>query len=355
MLQEWLVKILLSPFALLYGIAVGLRNFFYRVGLLKSVHFNLPVISVGNLSVGGSGKTPHIEYLLRLLKDYIEIATLSRGYRRKTTGFLVVKEDMSAEDTGDEPLQFKRKFPDVMVTVGENRAFAIPRILGRAPEIQLILLDDAFQHRAVQPGLNILLTEFGKPFTRDYLLPAGRLREWRAAYERADMIIVTKCPPVLTADQRTAMAQEIEPLPHQRLYFSYYRYGTPYHIFEPSVAAPLQPDLEVLLICAIANSDYLMAYLADSVAVAHVLEYEDHHYFDADDVENLVRAYKALSAPRKIVLTTEKDAVRLEMHRDFFADHALPIFALPIEVAFHDADGPRFDHDIKDFLLNFKA
>jgi len=355
MLQEWLVKILLSPFSLLYGIAVGLRNFFYRAGLLKSVHFSVPVISVGNLSVGGSGKTPHIEYLLRLLKEYIDIATLSRGYRRKTTGFLEVKTEMSAEDTGDEPMQFKRKYPDVLVAVGENRAFAIPRILSRAPDTQLILLDDAFQHRAVKPGLNILLTEYSKPFTRDYLLPSGRLREWRASYERADIIIVSKCPTALTEEQRQSLVREIEPLPHQRMYFSYYHYGTPYHVFEPSVAMPLQPDMEVLLICAIANTDYLMAYLSEKVATAHVLEYEDHHYFDSDDIQNLQRTFNVLSAPRKIILTTEKDAVRLESHRDFFADSGLPIFALPIEVAFHGDDGARFDQDVKDFLLNFKV
>ncbi|MBK8702662.1 MAG: tetraacyldisaccharide 4'-kinase [Saprospiraceae bacterium] len=354
MLQEWLVKILLSPFSLLYGIAVGMRNFFYRVGLLKSVHFSVPVISVGNLSVGGSGKTPHIEYLLRLLKDYIDVATLSRGYRRKTIGFLEVKTEMSAEDTGDEPMQFKRKYPDVVVTVGENRAFAIPRILSRAPDTELILLDDAFQHRAVKPGLNILLTEFSKPFTRDYLLPSGRLRDWRASYERAD-IIVSKCPTELTDEQRQSLTREIEPFPHQRLFFSYYQYGTPYHAFNPSLTAHLQPDMEVLLICAIANTDYLMAYLSEKVATAHVLEYEDHHYFDSDDIQNLQRTFNTLNAPRKIILTTEKDAVRLESHRDFFADTAMPIFALPIEVAFHDDDGPRFDQDIKNFLLNFKT
>ena len=163
---------------------MSIRNFSYRYGLLKGVEFNLPVISVGNLTIGGAGKTPHIEYLVRLLKDYINIATLSRGYGRNTKGFIEVEPHYSADRVGDEPLQFKRKFPEIMVAVDENRAFAIPQLIMEEPELQTILLDDAFQHRSVQPGLNILLTEYSQPFSKDFLLPSGRLREWRSAYHR---------------------------------------------------------------------------------------------------------------------------------------------------------------------------
>ena len=176
MARNILIKILLAPFTLLYGIGVGLRDFFYRKGLLKGVEFNLPVIAVGNLSVGGAGKTPHIEYLIRLTKDYLNVATLSRGYKRKTKGYQEATLPLStAETVGDEPMQFKRKYPDVMVTVSESRALGIPEIVKNRPNTQVVLLDDAFQHRAVKPGLNILLTSFQQPFTRDYLLPVGRL------------------------------------------------------------------------------------------------------------------------------------------------------------------------------------
>ncbi len=177
MLQSTLVKILLAPFSLLYGVGVSLRNYFYRQGILKAVDFDLPVISVGNLSVGGAGKSPHIEYLIRLLKDYINVATLSRGYKRKSKGFLIVQPQQSVEQAGDEPLQFRRKFHDILVAVAESRTFAIPQILMKEPHTQVILLDDAFQHRSITPGLNILVTEYSHPFTRDYLLPSGRLRE----------------------------------------------------------------------------------------------------------------------------------------------------------------------------------
>ena len=190
-------RVLLAPLTVLYGLGVSLRSLFYTSGVLKHTTFSLPIISVGNLSVGGAGKTPHVEYLVQLLKDYVHVATLSRGYKRKTKGFLLVHPHQSATQVGDEPLQYKRKYPDVTVAVGENRSLAIPEMLQHAPQTQVILLDDAFQHIAIRPSLNILLTEHGQLFTDDFLLPSGRLREWRSAYERADTIIVSKCPPDL--------------------------------------------------------------------------------------------------------------------------------------------------------------
>ncbi|MCB0598311.1 MAG: tetraacyldisaccharide 4'-kinase [Lewinellaceae bacterium] len=355
MIQRLLVQILLAPFSFLYGIGVGLRNAFYSRGLLKGVEFNVPVISVGNLSVGGAGKTPHIEYLIRLLKDYIEVATLSRGYRRKTKGFLVANARMNAEQVGDEPLQFKRKFPDILVAVSESRTFAIPKIMGDWPETQAILLDDAFQHRSVRPGLNILLTEHSRPFTRDYLLPAGRLREWRSAYERADIIVVSKCPMELGPEQKEAMIEEIKPLPHQKIYFSYYRYGKPYYIFNPGYVLELNPEMDVLLISAIANTDYLVSYLDQQANSVRILEYEDHHYFTKYDVGQLKAKFDQLESDKKAIITTEKDAMRLELHRQFLVGDRIPVFAIPVEVQFHFEEGEQFDQDVRDFLLNFKA
>jgi tetraacyldisaccharide 4'-kinase len=319
------------------------------------VEFNLPVISVGNLSLGGAGKTPHIEYLVRLLKDYLNIATLSRGYMRKTKGYLLVHTRANAEQVGDEPLQFKRKFPDITVAVSESRAFAIPKLLMDRPNTQVILLDDAFQHRSVKPGLNILLTEFRRPFTRDYLLPSGRLREWRGAYERADIIIVSKCPRDIAPEDKDALAKEIRPLAHQRLYFSYYDYYQPYFILNPGYVTQLQPDWDVLLISAIANTEYLVDYLNEQVNSVTVLEYEDHHYFSKYDVAHLKATFDNLESSKKLILTTEKDAMRLELHRQYLAENRLPVFALPVDVKFHFDEGPKFDQDVKDFLLNFKV
>lgn len=355
MIQNIIAKILLLPFSLLYGLGVSGRDFFYRTGMLKSVKFSIPTISVGNLSVGGAGKTPHIEYLIRLLKDYVNIATLSRGYGRKTQGYLMAQPNSTAEQVGDEPLQFKRKFPDLTVTVAESRAFAIPRLLSEVPDTQIILLDDAFQHRSVMPGLNILLTEYSHPFTRDWLLPSGRLREWRASYKRADLIVVTKCPPTLSESERTRFLNEIKPFPHQQVFFSYYAYDKPYFIFNTALKADLQEDWQVVVICAIARTDYLVEYLQEKVESVTLLEFEDHHFFTADDMQELKRSFDQLQGQKKIILTTEKDATRLELHYDFLKEHQLPIFALPVQVQFHFGDHERFDQLIKDFLLNFQV
>lgn len=355
MIQKYLFQILLAPFSLLYGIGVSVRNFLYSQGLLKGVEFNLPVISVGNLSVGGAGKTPHIEYLIRLLKDYLNVATLSRGYKRKTKGFLRVERNNTAEQVGDEPLQFKRKYPDITVTVAESRTFAIPQIVQEQPDMQVVLLDDAFQHRSVKPGLNVLLTEFSHPFTKDYLLPSGRLREWRSAYARADVIIVSKCPPKVTEAERDQLIGDIKPLSHQQVFFSYYDYAAPYFIYNPRYRAKLAPDVDVLLICAIARTDYLVSYLEQEVNSISILEYEDHHFFTETDVRRLQGSFEKLESEKKIILTTEKDAMRLDLHRKFLMDNKLPVFALPVEVKFHFDQGEAFDEYVKDYLLNFKV
>ncbi|NUO02508.1 MAG: tetraacyldisaccharide 4'-kinase [Saprospiraceae bacterium] len=357
MVHATLVKILLSPLALLYGLGVSLRNVFYRTGLLRSVSFNIPVISVGNLSVGGAGKTPHIEYIIRLLKDYINVATLSRGYGRKTQGFLVVESHMNAEQAGDEPLQFKRKYPEILAGVAESRALAIPRLLMEDPETQVVLLDDAFQHRAVQPGLNILLTEYDNLFTRDFLLPSGRLREWRSAYRRADVLVVTKCPPVMESAQKEALIRELKPLPHQKIYFSYYEYGTPYYIFNPRFQATLQEDRDVLLVSGIARTEYLKTYISEKSRAVFTLAYEDHHFFDDSDLSDIKKAFGNITTEgiQKMILTTEKDAVRLEMHKSFIIENKLPVFVMPVQVQFHFDEKAQFDQTIRDFLLNFKV
>lgn len=355
MVQNILFKILLAPFSLLYGMGVGLRNQFYRWNLLKGVEFNLPVISVGNLSVGGAGKTPHIEYLIRLLKDYLEVATMSRGYKRKTKGYLVAQANMTAEQVGDEPLQFKRKYPEIKVTVSESRALGIPMLVSDYPEVQVVLLDDAFQHRSVKPGLNIMLTEYNHPFTKDYLLPSGRLREWRSAYQRADVIIVSKCPRELDEATAEALRREIDPQPHQQLFFSYYDYAQPYYIFDARYQLAMEADLDVLLISAIARTEYLTDYLNSQVNEVSVMEFEDHHFFSKYDVAQLKENFDRLNSKKKVILTTEKDAMRLELHKPYIQQNKMPIFAVPVKVQFHFGQGPAFDLLVKQYLLDFKV
>jgi tetraacyldisaccharide 4'-kinase len=349
------IKILLAPLSLLYGFLVSLREFSYRIGLQRSSRFDVPTICVGNLSMGGAGKSPHIEYLIRLLEPYIGVGVLSRGYRRKTEGFLFVEPKSTALDVGDEPLQFKRKFPQVAIAVGERRAYAIPQMLVRHPDLQVILLDDAFQHLAVRPYLSVLLTEFSQPFTRDYLVPSGNLREGRDGYQRAQIIVVTKCPLNMTTVQKENFRQDIKPLPHQRLYFSYYDYAKPYQILDPSVSLDLDAETEVLLITGIAKTEYLLSWLAPKVKKITTMAFEDHRLFTNYDVAQFKRLYDGMATARKrLILTTEKDATRLELHKDYLLEHQLNIYALPIEVKFHFDEGHAFDEDIKTTLLEFK-
>ncbi|HRI58139.1 MAG TPA: tetraacyldisaccharide 4'-kinase [Saprospiraceae bacterium] len=355
MSEDIVIRVLLLPLALLYGIGVGMRNLLYRIGVLRSIRFDLPVVSIGNLSVGGAGKSPHIEYMLRWLDQYIGVAVLSRGYGRKTMGYRPVTVIDNAEQVGDEPLQFKRKFPDVPISVCESRALGVPELVKRTPETQCVLLDDAFQHLAVTPALNILLTEFSRPFTRDWLLPAGRLREWRYGYRRADIIVVTKCPADLTQQQRFEMLTEIDPYPRQRIYFSRYHYGQPYELLRPDVRRPLDLETHVLLVSAIANTDYLLQYLGAEAGSVQTLEFEDHHYFDESDLLDMHRRFDALPQRNKIILTTEKDAVRLELHENFLRENQLPVWVLPVEVSFCDNDESDFQADVKQVLLEFKV
>jgi tetraacyldisaccharide 4'-kinase len=353
--DDILLRILLLPIALLYGIGVSFRNLLYRVGVLRSVRFDLPVVSIGNLAIGGTGKSPHIEYLLRWLDQHLAVAVLSRGYGRSTVGYRPVTQIDTARDVGDEPLQFKRKFPNIPISVGESRALGVPELVKRNPETQCVLLDDAFQHLAVTPGLNILLTEYARPFYADWLLPSGRLREWRSAYQRAHLIVVTKCPPDLTEAQRQSILRRIDPYARQKVFFSRYAYGLPYELLRPDVRRPLDADTDVLLLSAIANTDYLLSFLKKNVRSVHTIEHEDHHYFDDGDLSDLLKRYAALDSSRKMIVTTEKDAMRLEAYADFLWQNNLPVFVLPVEVQFCGEDEAAFQAAVKEFLLDFRA
>jgi tetraacyldisaccharide 4'-kinase len=355
MVQNLLLKILLFPFSLLYGLLSYLFGVLYDFKLLDSTSFNIPVINVGNLTVGGSGKTPHTEYLIRLLQPYLNVAVLSRGYKRKTRGFKTVNNHDNVFSVGDEPLLYKRKYRDIGVYVDVSRSEGIPHILMKKPDTQVILLDDAYQHRAVKPGLNILLTQFDKPFTRDFFLPSGTLREWRSGYKRADIIVVTKCPPTLTETERSTMLASINPLGHQRVFFSHYQYLNPYYIYNPAYTVELRPDIHVLLVSAIASTHYLMQYLNEKTEFLHTMEYIDHHVFTSHELSMIKRHYEQLPGPNKIILTTEKDATRLDTHRNYILENRLPLFILPVHVAFHFDEQEKFDEQIRQFLLDFKV
>lgn len=344
------LRFLLMPFALLWGALVWLRNKTYDWGWFKSLEFEVPVISVGNLSMGGTGKTPHVEYLINLLKNHLQIATLSRGYKRKTRGFLLAELNSTAEQIGDEPRIYKQKYPFLTVAVGEERALAIPEILMHRPNTQLVLLDDAFQHRSVKPGLNILLTRYDEPFSEDFIFPAGGLREFRKGSHRADAIIVTSCPEPQDFEETKEWAKEFDLQANQSLYFSYYKYHKPYSFFDNTYTKDLSKDLDVIVLCAIANPDRLEAYLEDRVGHLKMVEYADHYFFLDHDIDDLIIEYKQLDSNNKVVITTEKDAMRLIKYAPKFQEAGIPLFCLPIEVKFWGEGSLRFEQQVMHYL-----
>ncbi|NOT37801.1 MAG: tetraacyldisaccharide 4'-kinase [Saprospiraceae bacterium] len=338
---------------MIYGLFVSLYQAQYISGITKSFSFNIPVITIGNLSVGGTGKSPHVEFLIRHLKDFIHPAVLSRGYRRKTYGHIDVSINQNSHEVGDEPLQMKLKFPDIAIAVNKNRSIGIPRLIKDHPETQVIILDDAYQHLAVKPYLNILLTEYTNPFSKDYLLPSGRLREWRFGHQRAQIVVVTKCPHEPDEAEKNKWRNELKLKADQKLFFSRISYGTPYNIFKKDNEYILTESSQVILVSAIAQSDYLNDYVFPRVGSLTDYSYEDHHYFSSDEILKMINKYKSIQHHNKILLTTEKDATRLSLFRQFFDEHKIPVFAIPITVEFYEQD--LFINTIKNYLLEFKA
>jgi tetraacyldisaccharide 4'-kinase len=346
------IRILLFPFSLVYALVVIIRNWCYDRRLFHSTSFNLPIICVGNLAVGGTGKSPMVEQLVRLLKDNYRIAVLSRGYKRKTKGYALADSTTSALDIGDEPMQFHRKFPDVPIAVGEERVVAIPQLLHDRPETGVIILDDAFQHRSVRAGLNILLTDYSNLFTRDWWLPSGDLRDSPSSDKRADIIIVTKCPEDLSEDERRSVAIEISPEKHQQLFFSAIRYGTPYHIIRQAETTVIDAGVEVLLVSGIANPAPLKRWLNEHSRTYYEMAYGDHHIFTIDDLRAVIRRFDSITAEKKIIVTTEKDAVRLVKFRQEL--ERWPLYVLPIMPMFLFGDEQRFRAGIFKFINEFQ-
>jgi tetraacyldisaccharide 4'-kinase len=345
-----LLRLLLWPFSVLYGLIIVFRNLLYESGFLKSASFDIPVIAVGNLSVGGTAKTPHIEYLIRLLAPYYRIAVLSRGYKRKSRGYRLIHPDDSAHLAGDEPILIKRKYPFVEVCVAENRMLAIPQLLAERPQVQLILLDDAFQHRSVKPSLSMLLTTYAHPYFSDFLLPAGRLREFPTADTRADFIVITKCPIDLSATDRNHFSEKIKPSEHQKIFYSHLNYGAVYNLMNPSEKKILNKNTDVYMFCGIASTDELENYLQTTVRHYWLRHFPDHYYYDRYDLENIADAYNNIESDNKILLTTEKDAARLSDNRQWFIQKKLSIFALPVEVVFFEDDKITFEQEILNYL-----
>lgn len=344
-----LFKILLSPFAFLYGAIMWLRNWLYKSQFIGSTDFEIPVISIGNLSVGGTGKTPFAEFLIELLHGKYKVGVLSRGYKRKTSGYLTVRRTHRSSEVGDEPLMLKLKYPDVYVSVGEQRVFAIPRLLSEHPEIQVILLDDAFQHQSVRPDINILLTTYENPFWEDHILPIGTLREFVSGKERANIFVVTKCPPDLSDAEQEAMLKQIGPGEKQQVFFAVIDYGMPYHILDANDRLALSKQAEELLITGIADATPLKVYLEEQCEGVIHFNYDDHHFFTREELEAIHKNYPQY----RRWITTEKDGVRLALHRNWFIEKGIKLYCLPMRSRLTGKNSADFASTVTGFLDYF--
>lgn len=342
------LKLLLYPLALIYGAIVWVRNRMYDTGMSSSIKFAPPVIAIGNLSTGGTGKTPHVEYLIKLLQDRYRVATMSRGYKRSTQGFLMADAQTNALRIGDEPMQYHLKFPEAIVSVAEERITGIPQLLAKRPDIDVILLDDAYQHRSVKAGRNILITDYTKPFYKDYVLPFGTLREGRSSYKRADFLIVSKCPPKLSLQEAQNIELQINKKEYQNVYFSSIRYEKPYNFFTNT---PVDlAGTNIVLVTGIARPEPLTEHLKGIATNVHNLSYPDHHYFGSQDLEEIKSTYDNWQVDNKVIATTEKDAARLHLHLDKIQAWNIPVVVIPISMSILFGKEQEFNNKIEAYV-----
>ena len=348
--MTWL-RMLAWPLSLLYGLAMLIRNWLYDKKLIPAASFQVAVISVGNLGVGGAGKTPHTEYLVSLLKDKRNIAVLSRGYMRKTRGYRLVEIDSTPSDAGDEPLQIKRKFPLIMVAVHESRRKGIQRILQDNPDVDTIILDDAYQHRSVRPGLNLLLTEYYKPFFQNFPMPTGSLREFRTGARRADALIVTKTPAIFSPLDRRYILQKLQPYqPPKHVFFSCLVYQNFQSLWDHTCLPADTSFKSIILLTAIANPSALEEQLKLRCEELFPYCFRDHHNFRPRELRKIRDHFSSMISRSKAIVTTEKDAMRLRNKEAMEILGGLPVYYIPVEVAFHTPDRKKFEALIWGYL-----
>ena len=353
-------NILLYPVSLIYGLITGTRNFLYNTGVFSSREFHIPVICVGNITVGGTGKTPHTEYLAELLSDNFRVAVLSRGYKRKTRGFRIASSSSNVSEIGDEPMQIYRKYPKVLVAVDRNRVNGVKKILQNNPDTEVIILDDGFQHRSLTPGYAILLSDFQRPIPTDHMLPYGNLRESKHNMRRADVILITKSPESITPIQRRLIMKEMNKAPYQNLYFTSLVYKTPLRLFFDDNQAndPGFPSQGsgggIVLVTGIANPTPFKEYLEKTYSEIIHLSFPDHHNFKEKDIEKIISAYNDLKSPVKYLFTTEKDAVRLREFTNIAEPVRSAFYYVPVGIKFFNNDKEEFDNLIIDYVRKNK-
>jgi len=356
-MKSKLLGILLTPFNILYGTGVGIRNIFFDIGLFKSKEFNLPIISVGNITVGGTGKTPHTEYIVSFLQNTHKVAVLSRGYKRTTSGFELASNESTTAQIGDELKQIKTKFPEIIVAADAERANGINEIQTQFPEVQVIVLDDAFQHRRVKPGLSILLIDYGRMIHKDRLLPAGRLRESPKQMKRADIIIVTKSPQELKPFEMRTIESDINITNKQRIFFSSFEYGEIVPIF-PEFALHInikmcnEEDYMCMAMSGLANPKPFEEFIKNSFSESSIKNFPDHHAFSLSDLKEAEDEFKETGNQKKIILVTEKDAVKIKEISKLPNSVKPYIFYIPIKPIILNHKGEEFESIVHKFIQN---
>lgn len=342
------MRILLLPISLLYHIVLSIRHKLYDWRILKSWRFEYPIIGVGNLSLGGTGKTPTVEYLINILRPQYRLATLSRGYGRKTKGFQRADNQSTHETVGDEPLQYFRKFPDIQVAVDEDRIDGVEKLIMCKTTPDIILLDDAFQHRRIKAGYNILLTEYQHLYCNDFLFPAGTLRDIRSAAKRAHLIVVSKSPKELEESEKQRITRKLKPKKHQKVFFSYLEYAPMQPLNETT--QPIFPETadSVLVFCGIAHPKPFVNELKQRYKTVDFLHFADHHDYSESDIKTILQRYLDLDGERKIIVTTEKDAARLTNSPYFCQFENAPLYVLPVSVRFHEEE--KFNEEILKYV-----
>lgn len=344
-----LKRIILAPLSWLYGLGVGIRNKLFDWKVLRSEEFDIPVVCVGNLAVGGTGKTPHTEFLIEHLSKKYRLAVLSLGYKRKTKGFVEAAPASSYRRIGDEPRQIKLKFPDIPVAVCEKRAEGIHRLRELHPEINLILLDDAFQHRQVEPWVSVLLVDYSRLPSRDHFLPLGRLRDGRKQMKRAQIVVVTKCPPAIKPIDLRVTRKELDLYPYQSLYFSRPVQGALVPLFPEHERPVPRPGTPVLAMAGIARPELFAGQLGERYRVVKTLVYPDHYAYKMRDLERLKKILAAEPADT-VVVVTEKDAVKLSSRQKIPVELQRRLWFAPIEVRFLEQGETAFTRQIDEYV-----
>mgnify|MGYP000947035535 CR=1 FL=1 len=350
-----ILRLFLLPFSFIYLLVTYIRNVFYDFGIFRSYTSPIPVIALGNLSVGGTGKTPHCEFLLKLVGKSHRVAYLSRGYKRDSKGFLLIEANTPPEQSGDEPLQVKQKFPWAIVAVCRNREKGIHQLLHLFPTLELVILDDAYQHRRVKPAFNVLLTDYRRLFVDDYLLPAGRLRESRLGYRRSDCIVITKTERVLPVILQNHLHNVIKPLSHQLLLYSYYNYSAFKPVCKPELQKHRKKASHIVLFTGIENPLPLVDYLKSLSYTVDSISFPDHHAYNQKDLKKVISLYESKPCVSRMILTTEKDLIRLETSPILKMLDPFPFYYVTIEVVFHDEGEQVLTKKVESLLSDASA